>query len=105
MTLNDYQSKAENFHAFKSPDYPYYAMAEEVGEFMGKLAKAHRGDYQGTLEELDLALKKELGDVLWNVAAIASVRGWTLESVAELNLDKLTDRKARDVIKGSGDDR
>ena len=105
MTLNDYQSKAENFHAFKSPDYPYYAMAEEVGEFMGKLAKAHRGDYQGTLEELDLALKKELGDVLWNVAAIASVRGWTLESVAELNLDKLTDRKARDVIQGSGDER
>ena len=105
MTLNDYQSKAENFHAFKSPDYPYYAMAEEVGEFMGKLAKAHRGDYQGTLEELDLALKKELGDVLWNVAAIASVRGWTLESVAELNLDKLTDRKARNVIQGSGDER
>lgn len=105
MTLNDYQSKAENFHAFKSPDYPYYAMTEEVGEFMGKLAKAHRGDYQGTMEELDLALKKELGDVLWNVAAIASVRGWTLESVAELNLDKLTDRKARNVIQGSGDER
>lgn len=96
MQLNEYQGKAETFHTFKSPDYPLYALAEEVGEFLGKVAKAHRGDYQGSLLELDLAMKKELGDVLWNVAAIASVRGWTLESVAELNLDKLTDRKTKE---------
>jgi len=105
MNLNEYQIKAEAFHAFKSPQYPYFALAEEVGEFMGKMAKAHRGDYQGTADELDLALKKELGDVLWNVAAIASLHGWTLESVAEMNLDKLTDRKERGVIKGTGDER
>jgi NTP pyrophosphatase (non-canonical NTP hydrolase) len=105
MLLNEYQTKAETFHAFSHMLYPYFALSEEVGEFMGKMAKAHRGDYMGTADELDLALKKELGDVLWNVAAIASIRGWTLESVAEMNLDKLTDRKERKVIKGDGDNR
>lgn len=105
MQLNEYQTKAEAFHAFKSPQYPYFALAEETGEFLGKIAKAHRGDYQGTMDDLDLALRKELGDILWNVAAIASVHGWTLDSIAEMNLDKLTDRKDRGVIKGSGDER
>lgn len=105
MDLNNYQTEAEKFHQFKSVLYPYFALTEEVGEFMGKLAKAHRGDATLTADELDLALKKELGDVLWNVAAIASLHGWTLESVAELNLDKLKDRAARNMIRGTGDER
>ena len=105
MKLNDYQSAAEKFHKFKSPQYPYYALAEETGEFLGKIAKLHRGDFMGSMDEFDISIKKELGDVLWNVAAIASVHGWTLESVAEMNLDKLTDRAKRDVISGEGDDR
>lgn len=102
MQLNDYQKKAEEFHAFKSILYPYFALTEEVGEFMGKMAKLHRGDFEPTPEFMG-ALRKELGDILWNVAAIASINGWTLEQVAEENVQKLTDRKARDVIKGEGD--
>ena len=104
MNLNDYQKKAEEFHAFKSIMYPYLALSEEVGELLGKIAKLHRGDVTVS-EEYLLGVKKELGDVLWNVSAIASINGWTLEEVAQLNIEKLTDRKERNVIKGEGDNR
>jgi len=104
MQLNDYQKKAEEFHQFKSIMYPYFSLPEEVGEFLGKMAKLHRGDFQPD-DEFIKALRKELGDVLWCVAALASINGWTLEQVATENVQKLTDRKERNVIKGAGDER
>jgi NTP pyrophosphatase (non-canonical NTP hydrolase) len=48
---------------------------------------------------------KELGDVLWYLAAMADELGTTLNHVAEVNLEKLRDRKERGVIKSSGDNR
>jgi NTP pyrophosphatase (non-canonical NTP hydrolase) len=50
-------------------------------------------------------LQKELGDVLWFVAGIAYSAGWTLEDIAKMNIDKLEDRRQRNVIQGSGDNR
>ena len=50
-------------------------------------------------------MKKELGDVLWYVSALARDLDITLEDVANANLKKLEDRKNRNKIKGSGDDR
>jgi NTP pyrophosphatase (non-canonical NTP hydrolase) len=47
----------------------------------------------------------ELGDILWHVALVANNLGYSLEAVADLNLQKLESRKQRDMIKGSGDDR
>jgi len=50
-------------------------------------------------------IEKELGDVLWYLSNIASDLGLSLSQIAKTNLDKLEDRKERDVIKGEGDDR
>jgi NTP pyrophosphatase (non-canonical NTP hydrolase) len=50
-------------------------------------------------------LKKELGDILWFVAGIARNYYWNLEDIAQMNLNKLEDRKNRNVIQGSGDNR
>ena len=52
---------------------------------------------------IDEELKKEAGDILWQLAGLCSVHGWTLEEVAQQNLDKLADRKQRDKIDGDGD--
>ncbi|MCW3068345.1 MAG: hypothetical protein JWL67_970 [Solirubrobacterales bacterium] len=50
-------------------------------------------------------MSKELGDVLWYVAQIASELGLDLDQVAEANLEKLLSRQRRGVLSGSGDER
>jgi NTP pyrophosphatase (non-canonical NTP hydrolase) len=50
-------------------------------------------------------LEKELGDVLWYVANLASDLGLDLDDIATKNIDKLRDRERRDVLQGDGDDR
>lgn len=109
MNLNEYQEKAMEFAVFESAHYPFYALAEEVGEVLGLIAKGERGDDLiarfGSREAVREKTVKELGDVLWQLQACCSVLGLSLQEVAETNIAKLEDRKARDVIKGAGDDR
>jgi len=73
----------------------------EAGEVAEKLKKSGRDgaifDKEGTL--------KELGDVLFYVAALANLYGGTLQTVAEMNRLKLDSRQRRGVLKGSGDNR
>lgn len=102
MNFNEYQQKAMSFR-LESADTPYafMGMIGEVGELYGYIAKAIR---DGT--EIDLEyVEKELGDILWFVAAITSDVGLNFSDVAEKNIDKLTSRKIRGTIQGSGDDR
>ena len=128
MELNDYQKKAMSTCMDSSRNMSYMALGltSEVGEFMGKIAKAIRkGDvYIGTnaqgsdlhysesfLEDCyrcyqwEMELMHELGDILWFAAGIAEVMGWTLDKVAEENISKLASRQKRGVIEGNGDNR
>lgn len=50
-------------------------------------------------------LKKELGDILWYMAAICSDYGISLQDVAETNIAKLKSRQERNVLDASGDNR
>jgi NTP pyrophosphatase (non-canonical NTP hydrolase) len=50
-------------------------------------------------------VSKELGDILWQVAAVADDFGLSLGNIGQENIDKLADREARGVINGSGDTR
>lgn len=109
MNFKEYQVKAGTFAAYNDDTYPFLGLAEEVGEFLGIFAKMQRGDDMlkrfGSPEALREALKKEAGDVLWQLQECLSVVEIDLQEVAEMNIQKLTDRKARGVIRGSGDDR
>ena len=84
-------------------------LVAEVGEFAGKVAKAKRKDQVRFDEKGGLVflaeLKKEAGDILWQLAGLCEVMEWDLEDVAVVNLDKLASRKTRGVICGDGDNR
>ena len=97
-----------------------FGLLAEAGEVANILQKYHRGDSryysfeddfddEGDLvsftQEARDNMAKELGDVLWHVAALADIFEIPLSEVAQMNLDKLADRGRRKVIKGDGDDR
>ena len=48
---------------------------------------------------------KELGDVLWYLSTLASDLDVSLEDIAQTNVEKLTSRKERNKLQGSGDNR
>lgn len=112
MELDEYQDAA--FATAIYPDagcgsndamaYVLLKLAGEAGEVAQKWAKFLRGDYPYD-QELHLKLAKELGGVLWYVAAAAREIGWTLEEVARHNLVELAKRAATGTLKGDGDDR
>lgn len=110
-TLNDYQVKAWSYAlpTAKDSTYLFLGLAGEVGELCSAQAKWIRDNPTTTDEELwekkQEMLKKELGDILWFVAGLATNYYWKLEDIAQMNINKLEDRKQRNVIKGSGDNR
>lgn len=126
MTPNEYQEMAHDFASYwNNPLYPVMGLAEEAGEVAGKVAKFLRkhGREPLTTEDCDKPffsmkpedsaieeqfrndLTKELGDVLWMVAEIATNYGLNLEVIMTENISKLTDRRSRGVIVGEGDNR
>lgn len=108
MTLDEYQKRALETAIYPEGMeviYPALGLAGESGEVADKVKKVIR-DCGGMLsDERREAIAKELGDVLWYVATLASDLGYSLEKVAELNVEKLSSRARRGVLGGSGDDR
>lgn len=105
--------------------YMLLNLVGEVGEFASKVAKAVRKDQvkigwweegkeaeenalipTGSFaewDELKEELKKEAGDILWQLSGLCTVMGWELEDVGLGNLDKLAKRKEAGTIVGNGD--
>lgn len=122
MTLNDYQQQAMTTCLPESENFAYMMLnlVGEVGEIAGKISKYIRKG-QANFEGNDLRLysqgddnaawdresdlRKEAGDVLWQLAGLCTVMGWDLEDIARQNLSKLADRKRRGVIASEGDNR
>lgn len=102
--IEDYQAFVNSMKVYPEQHkivYPTLGMMGEAGEASEKVKKWLRGD-----RELDKAeLVKELGDVLWYITALADDLESSLEGVLLANVSKLTSRKERGVVKGSGDNR
>lgn len=79
--------------------YTVLGLVGEAGEIANKYKKVIRDGADPD------SIGAELGDVLWYLARIASELGLNLADIAEDNLNKLSSRKDRGVIKGSGDNR
>jgi NTP pyrophosphatase (non-canonical NTP hydrolase) len=111
MTFDEYQKQALTTSHNSGVDpllqTTIWAMgvAGESGEVIEKWKKIVA--YQnGQMSEQDLAeLGKELGDVVWYIAVLAHNLGLSFDDIMQRNLDKLADRKKRNVIAGQGDNR
>lgn len=105
----DYQKESRKTWSYvntKGPlVYPTLGIVNEAGELAGKIKKIYR-DKKGKISEEDkIAIKGELGDILWYFTQICTELGFTLEEVAEENLNKLFSRLKRGKISGEGDNR
>ena len=108
MELAEYQRLSRSTAQYPRQEaltYPALGLAGEAGEFADHAKKVIRDDGGVVTPERREAMAKELGDVLWYVAQLASELELELEDVAQGNLDKLFSRQRRGVLSGSGDDR
>lgn len=105
MNFDEYQKLALETAVYPRNEktaltYTALGLASEAGEYAGKIKKLLRD-----AEFNKAASAAELGDCLWYIAACADALGMGLNDVALANINKLRDRKARDVLRGSGDNR
>lgn len=83
--------------------YPTLGLVNEAGELAGKVKKVFR-DKNGIFSDSDReAIKYEIGDILWYFTQIATELNFTLEEIAQANIDKLASRLERGKIQGEGD--
>jgi NTP pyrophosphatase (non-canonical NTP hydrolase) len=103
MELHEYQERAKQTAVYpqeRALEYLALGLVGEAGEVANKVKKMIR---DGDVPEF--AISQELGDVLWYVAMLAKELGFTLETIAWDNIEKLAERKQRGTLKGSGDNR
>lgn len=109
MNFDDYQKKASKTAIYpnvgKNYIYPTLGLAGEAGEIAEKIKKVLRDDDGKLTQEKKAELQKELGDILWYVAQLSTELGLSLSKIATKNLKKLSSRKKRGKLHGSGDNR
>ena len=92
MTFREYQENArrtqnKNLTPRERLEHALWGMSAEVGE----VCSIHQKTYQG--HDLDaVALRKEIGDVMWFVAEMCDVYDWDMGWIAEDNIAKLRRR-------------
>lgn len=110
MTFDEYQKHALTtaiYNGNKMLDLCHWALglSGESGEIAEKLKKIIR-DQGADPSKIDRDdIKKELGDVLWYITALAHELEIDLDDVAQSNVKKLASRLQRGVVTGSGDNR
>jgi len=108
--LNQYQAESRETAVYpnmRTPgelsaggfNYALIGMCGEAGELANKYKKILRNrDFLFGRQNREI-LVDELGDVLWYVAAVAIELGYSLEEVANLNIEKLRARKVANQLK------
>jgi NTP pyrophosphatase (non-canonical NTP hydrolase) len=109
MDFSQYQALSRRTATYpragRDMTYPALGLCGEAGEVAEKVKKTIRDDAGVLSDERRAALARELGDVLWYLAQLATEAGLELEAIAADNLDKLLSRQERGVLRGSGDER
>lgn len=125
MNIQEYQGIIKKTAIFPEDvglAYCGLGLTGEAGEVAEKIKKLYRDKSLAPMLNPDLpegfqtrlitltnedvqGIKKELGDVLWYLTAIANQLGLTLEEIMEANYNKLIKRRQTNTLHGSGDDR
>lgn len=107
MTLDEYQKIALSTAVDEGSELEQriLGLVGESGEIADKLKKWYRDDKADPARLDKKAIAAELGDTLWYIAALADYIGYSLQDIAQYNVDKLADRRHRGAIGGSGDKR
>jgi NTP pyrophosphatase (non-canonical NTP hydrolase) len=106
MNINTYQEEAAKTAIYKDKlIYPTLGLAGEAGEMANKVKKVLRDNAGELSDEVRKDLIKELGDVMWYCAALATDLGTSLGEICFVNIEKLKSRQERNQIGGSGDNR
>lgn len=86
--------------------YLALGLGGEAGEVLNNVKKIYRDGLDGAAFAAKVAeISKELGDVMWYLMMLCQVFGLNFIKVTLDALDKLADRKERNVLHGDGDDR
>jgi len=107
-TFDDYQVAAVRTAIY--PDsvrilYPALGLAGEAGEVANKVKKIYRDDGGRVTDHCRVQVAKELGGVLWYVAAVCTDLNLNMGDVARENAAILAARQQRGTLHGDGDER
>lgn len=109
MTFEEYQNESQKtarYPVVGAPFvYPTLGLVGEAGEVAEKVKKIMRDNGGIADDARKEEIVKEMGDVLWYLAQLATTLGISLENVAKNNIEKLRSRLERNAIHGDGDNR
>lgn len=92
MGLNEYQDLASRtmnleWTMYETELHALHGISSEVGEIHGLYQKVFQGHKMDKNH-----LLSEIGDAMWFIAELCTANGFTLEEVAQHNIDKLKAR-------------
>ena len=92
MTGNEYQELAARTinQGLIFEEQKLHALHGMVGE-IGEIHSIYQKMYQGHDFDVD-HMKKEFGDLLWFIAEYCTAKGWKLDDIMRMNIDKFKDR-------------
>lgn len=67
----------------KRPEILLLGLADQAGQVLGNVKKELLG------RDDDKDIPERLGDVLWHISALASFYGYSLDEIAEYNVEKV----------------
>lgn len=109
MNFDEYQKESRKTAQYpdlgKNYLYPVLGLCGESGEVAEKFKKLIRDKNNVLTDDYKAEIKKELGDIIWYIAQIATELGISFDDIAETNIEKIMSRMERSKINGNGDNR
>jgi len=109
MNFDEYQKEINKTAVYprlgENYVYPTLGLVGESGEVAEKVKKIIRDKKGKVDDETKKMIEKELGDVLWYLAQLATEFDLSFGDVAKNNIKKFSSRLQRGKLQGDGDDR